>query len=63
MIHVRTAFPKKAQAPGARMTLSANAMIRETIGTEYIDKKGNGGRYWARTSDPSDVNTVLYQLS
>ena len=24
---------------------------------------GSGGRYWARTSDPSDVNTVLYQLS
>jgi hypothetical protein len=26
-----------------------------------IDK--NGGRYWTRTSDPCDVNTVLYQLS
>ena len=23
----------------------------------------NGGRYWTRTSDPCDVNTVLYQLS
>ncbi len=23
----------------------------------------DGGTYWARTSDPSDVNTVLYQLS
>jgi hypothetical protein len=22
-----------------------------------------GGRYWTRTSDPCDVNTVLYQLS
>ncbi len=25
--------------------------------------RNNGGRYWIRTSDPSDVNTVLYQLS
>ena len=24
---------------------------------------GNGGGYWTRTSDPCDVNTVLYQLS
>ncbi len=23
----------------------------------------NGGWYWIRTSDPSDVNTVFYQLS
>ena len=23
----------------------------------------DGGRYWTRTSDPCDVNTVLYQLS
>ena len=30
----------------------------------FDDYQGlNGGRYWARTSDPSDVNTVLYQLS
>jgi hypothetical protein len=27
----------------------------------FMDK--NGGRYWTRTSDPCDVNTVLYQLS
>ena len=27
------------------------------------EKTGNGGRYWTRTSDPCDVNTVLYQLS
>ena len=26
-------------------------------------KTRNGGRYWTRTSDPCDVNTVLYQLS
>jgi hypothetical protein len=25
--------------------------------------KKTGGRYWTRTSDPCDVNTVLYQLS
>lgn len=29
-----------------------------------LGPQGNdGGRYWIRTSDPSDVNTVLYQLS
>lgn len=27
------------------------------------EDKANGGRYWTRTSDPCDVNTVLYQLS
>jgi hypothetical protein len=26
-------------------------------------KELDGGRYWTRTSDPCDVNTVLYQLS
>ena len=26
-------------------------------------KPFGGGRYWTRTSDPCDVNTVLYQLS
>ena len=24
---------------------------------------GSDGRYWTRTSDPYDVNVVLYQLS
>ena len=28
-----------------------------------ISKIKSGGRYWTRTSDPCDVNTVLYQLS
>ncbi len=27
------------------------------------EKSKDGGRYWTRTSDPCDVNTVLYQLS
>jgi hypothetical protein len=31
--------------------------------TTYITYKNTGGRYWTRTSDPCDVNTVLYQLS
>ena len=27
------------------------------------ERRKDGGRYWTRTSDPCDVNTVLYQLS
>ena len=36
-----------------------------TIQNQEINngKSKNGGRYWTRTSDPCDVNTVLYQLS
>ena len=32
---------------------------------EALDLKGlpGGGLYWTRTSDPIDVNDVLYQLS
>ena len=26
-------------------------------------RAGSHGRYWTRTSDPYDVNVVLYQLS
>ena len=25
------------------------------------EEKRNGGRYWIRTSDPTDVNRVLYR--
>ncbi len=33
------------------------------LGASMCRSGGNGGRYWTRTSDPCDVNTVLYQLS
>ena len=29
----------------------------------WLESGSYGGRYWTRTSDPCDVNTVLYQLS
>jgi hypothetical protein len=40
------------------MARDAELMLRRRIG-EWFD----GGRCWTRTSDPCDVNTVLYQLS
>ena len=32
---------------------------------DFLEKSGlfHGGAYWTRTSDPIDVNDVLYQLS
>jgi hypothetical protein len=44
---------------GAAVGVVANSPLR--WGRHSLEK--NGGRYWTRTSDPCDVNTVLYQLS
>lgn len=38
-------------------------LVTDEATFEKADQTYDGGRYWIRTSDPSDVNTVLYQLS
>jgi hypothetical protein len=60
--------PRKAKLCGERMS---NGAVRRTPGarsakgvlSEAWFAPTSGGLYWTRTSDPCDVNTVLYQLS
>jgi hypothetical protein len=39
-----------------------NGLSLKISPTKYLKSNGKyGGRYWDRTSDPCDVNTVLYR--
>ena len=46
----------------ARKAAETADLGQDTVGS-WVRGRKDGGRYWIRTSDPSDVNTVLYQLS
>jgi hypothetical protein len=41
--------------------ISSNWGGEDSLKSESHFKGFNGGRYWDRTSDPCDVNTVLYR--
>lgn len=48
---------------GVRGRNSVNAGLRQCSHFYKCLESVIGGRYWTLTSDPCDVNTVLYQLS
>jgi hypothetical protein len=56
-------YPTTTMGCIGRSAKNASPYIATARSSLSAMKKGNGGRYWTRTSDPCDVNTVLYQLS
>lgn len=55
--------PPIEKLPDYPTEIEASSPRYGSVGVQLFYLGMHGGTYWIRTSDPSDVNTVLYQLS
>ena len=61
MLMEQTVYITKNYSPEAVLnTLGEKVKKKEALDLQRLP---GGGLYWTRTSDPIDVNDVLYQLS